>query len=147
MNRSKYKCVGLGWVFCLIVLFACQSGENQKDTPDADTSSGVQRIAIPDSVTQFLVASAVSDFKSHQPPSVIDVRNVKAGYFLSGSDPIFLICGEYLSKEKNEWEGFTTIKTSGYEQYLGSTTYCQDAIFVEPANFDLAGEIRKKLKE
>ncbi|MFZ7144369.1 MAG: hypothetical protein ACO1G6_03415 [Bacteroidota bacterium] len=42
----------------------------------------------------------------------------------------FLLCGEFLFQEEKEWIEFTTIKTSGYEQYLGKNQYCQDSTIV-----------------
>lgn len=132
------------------MLLACNAQVNEKESttePSVNSINPENREAIPDSVIQFLISSAAIDFNEHQPPTAIDLRNVKAGYIASGNERTYLICGEFLSKEKKDWEFFTTIKTSGYEQYIGSTTYCQKASFVETDNNRLAEEIKSKLTE
>ena len=64
----------------------------------------------------------------------------------TNSEKIFLLCGEFLSQENKEWIEFTTIKTSGYEQYLGKTQYCQDATIVL-TDENLIVELKNKLTE
>ena len=117
---------------CIIFMSAMVSCNYNNKTESNERSSLVSgKVVIPDSVAQFLITSAATDFRNHQPPTAIDFRNIKIGYISSqNSEKIFVLCGEFLSKEHNEWVGFTTIKTSGYEQYLGKTQYCQEATMV-----------------
>ena len=56
--------------------------------------------SLPDSVIQFLITSAATGFNEHQPPTVIDVRNVKAGYISSENNRTYLICGELFIEEE-----------------------------------------------
>jgi hypothetical protein len=56
------------------------------------------------------------------------------------------LCGEFLAQENKEWVEFTTIKTSGYEQYLGKMQYCQDATMVL-TDENLSRELKIKLTE
>lgn len=114
------------------LFFSCApegAKQDRKDKPEGVSETLLT--AIPDSITHFLIASAAKDFREHQPPTAVDFRNVKIGY-LSGvkEKQIFILCGEFLSKEEETWTDFSTIKTSVYEQYLGKTQYCQDATFV-----------------
>ena len=135
--------------FALIVFMAaiisCNSN-NKAETKDSSTEIS-ENVSIPDSVVQFLITSASNDFRNHQPPTPIDFRNLKIGYLKSpNSEKMFVLCGEFLSQENKEWTAFTTIKTSGYEQYLGKTQYCQDAIMVL-TDESLSVELKNKLTE
>jgi hypothetical protein len=126
---SKYTLVTVAFIVLMSAIISCNS-ETKTATKTVSTAIA-ENEAIPDSVVQFLIASAANDFRNHQPPTPLDFRNVKIGYINSSNkERIFVLCGEFLSKENNEWVEFTTIKTSGYEQYLGKTHYCQDATMV-----------------
>ena len=133
------------FITSMTVLISCNSNNKPQSSESSGTTIGKE--AIPDTVVQFLITSASNDFRKHQPPTPIDIRNVKIGYLKSSnSDKTFVLCGEFLSKENNDWENFTTIKTSGYEQYLGKTQYCQDATMVL-SDKDLSLELKSKLTE
>jgi len=136
-------------VIFLTILQACntQVKEKEKESSTKTSTKTENRDSIPDSVIQFLINSAAKDFHEHQPPTVVDIRNVKAGYISSGTGRTYLLCGEFLSQEKSDWDSFTTIKTSGYEQYLGRSTYCQDATFAENESNRLSEQIKNKLTE
>ena len=135
----------IAFMLFTIVLVSCNPN-NKNEKIESSTVSSVN-VIIPDSVVQFLIMSASSDFKNHQPPTPTDFRNVKIGYLASDkTEKIYLLCGEFISKDENKWVEFTTIKTSGYEQYLGKTQYCQDAIMVL-TNENLTHELKNKFKE
>jgi hypothetical protein len=126
---SKYTLITVAFIFLMSAFISCNS-ETKTATKTASKATTENEV-VPDSIVQFLIASAANDFRNHQPPTPLDFRNVKIGYITSSNNErIFLLCGEFLSKENNEWVEFTTIKTSGYEQYLGKTQYCQDATMV-----------------
>lgn|SRR4030095_15769946 len=132
----------------LTILLSCNTRSNEKGSKNntANNSTNLESIkSIPDSVIQFLIHSAAKDFNDHRPPTAIDIRNVNAGYIPSKNDTVYLICGELLSKEENNWIQFVTIKTSGYEQYIGDNVYCQKAIFEKTNNVRLADRIKQKL--
>ncbi|MBL7923925.1 MAG: hypothetical protein JNL88_06985 [Bacteroidia bacterium] len=119
----------IAFVACISVLSGCRSDR----TPETDetASAASATVLIPDSVVQYLLASAADDFRQHQPPTPLDFRNVKIGYLQSSDSTLtYVLCGEFLSKENKEWVEFTTIKTSTYEQYIGKTLYCQEANMV-----------------
>ena len=137
-------------VIFMTILLACNTKVNEKEskTKTSVNSTNPERIeSIPDSVIQFLITSAATDFNEHHPPTAIDFRNVKAGYISSGNEKTYLICGEFLSQEKKDWESFTTIKTSGYEQYIGGDDYCQKATFIKADGNRISEEIKRKLTE
>lgn len=106
-------------------------GSNYKGENKDSVSTISKKEVIPDSVAQFLLTSAANDFRAHQPPTPIDFRNIKIGYIKSpNGEKMFTLCGEFLAKEDKEWVYFTTIKTFGYEHFLGKTQYCHDTTIV-----------------
>ena len=124
----------------------CCNSNKKAETKDSSTAISLDD-SIPESVVQFLIISASNDFRDHQPPTPIDFRNVKIGYIKSpNNEKTFLLCGEFMSQENKVWTEFTTIKTSGYEQYIGKTQYCQDATMVLTEE-NLSIELKKKLTE
>jgi len=135
--------------FALIVFMAAiiSCNSNKKGDTNVSSTEISENESIPDSIVQFLITSASKDFRNHQPPTPIDFRNLKIGYLKSpNSEKMFVLCGEFLSQENKEWTAFTTIKTYGYEQYLGKTQYCQDAIMVL-TDESLSVELKNKLTE
>ena len=132
----------------LTMLLSCNTRSNKEVSKNntSNTSTKLESMnSIPDSIIQFLIHSAAKDFNDHQPPTAIDIRNVNAGYISSGKDTMYLICGELLSKEESNWIQFVTIKTSGYEQYIGDNMYCQKATFEKIDNDKLSDKIKQKL--
>ena len=133
------------YIIFMSAIISCNSN-NKAETKDSSTAIS-ENESIPDSVVQFLITSAAKDFKKHQPPTAVDIRNVKIGYIGSSKDEkVFVLCGEFLSKEEKKWVEFTTMKTFGYEQYLGKTQFCHDATIVL-SDENLSLELKKKLAE
>ncbi len=131
MTTQLFKKTGkiFALIFFMSVIMSCNYN-NTAEKKESTNSISVNE-SIPDSIVRFLITSASMDFRNHQPPTAIDFRNVKIGYINSPNNiKTFILCGEFLSQENKEWIEFTTIKTSGYEQYLGKTQYCQDAKIV-----------------
>jgi len=71
---------------------------------------------------QFLLTSAATDFKKHVSPTIY-FRDVHIGHDMTPEgEKQYMLCGQFLparAKDKAEWTPFVTIKTSGYEQWLG----------------------------
>ena len=62
----------------------------------------------------------------------------------------YLLCGEFLPQQregKAEWTPFATIKTSGFEQYLGvqAVSWCQRSQFVRDSAEDLSSTLQNRL--
>ena len=141
----KYTFNTFAFIFIMVAVICCNSN-NKAEMKDSSTAVS-ENESIPDTVVQFLITSASNDFRNHQPPTTIDFRNVKIGYIKSPNNKkIFILCGEFLSQETKEWTEFTTIKTSGYEHYLGKTQYCQDATMVL-TDESLSVELKNKFSE
>ena len=104
-----------------------------------------------DSLIQLLLAEAASDFHSHRPSSVAQVRNVRIGHIRSSDGAKqYILCGEFLPGQregKAEWMPFATIKTSGYEQWLGAqaANLCQRSTVIWDREGDLSSSLQTRL--
>ncbi|MCF2443951.1 hypothetical protein L0657_08295 [Dyadobacter sp. CY345] len=147
MTKLIFKNTLKAYAFLVLTVAMICCNFNKKADTKVNSTTISENESIPDSVVKFLISSASNDFLNHQPPTPIDFRNVKIGYIKSpNSEKTFLLCGEFLSQENKEWKEFTTIKTSGYEQYIGKTQYCQEAKMVL-TDENLSLELKKKLTE
>lgn len=103
--------------FSTCVLLACSTA------PGARNESPIQGEPL-SSTVEFLLTSAATDF-SHMralPPSV-RFRDVRTGYIVTPENgKQYRLCGSFSPAldGKDGWTHFVTIKTSGYEQYLGA---------------------------
>ena len=142
------------FVFTIFVsaLMSCNSGSDNKKEQKADSTAtsvtSEMNESIPDSTVQFLITSASDDFSNQKQLTAIDFRQVKAGYTLSSAnEKVYVLCGEFLTQEEKEnWLPFATVKTSGYEQYLGNQAkaFCEKATL---DSVDLSLELKNKLAE
>ncbi|RYU94256.1 hypothetical protein [Emticicia agri] len=138
------------FIFFTSVLLSCNSDNKKEQKSDSTVTSATSEISksIPDSTVQFLITSASNDFSKQKHPTPIDFRQVKVGYTLSSTnEKIYVLCGEFLAKEEKEnWLLFATVKTSGYEQYLGNQAkaFCEKSTM---DNVDLSAELKNKLVE
>lgn len=100
-----------------------------------------------ETVKEYLLSSAASDFYEHQPPFPAKFRKVRLGKDKKNS--MYRLCGEFFPTSEDgkvKWTGFVTVKTSRYEQYLGSgTTYCSDPKIIWAKTGDLSSTLQKRL--
>lgn len=138
-----------------LVLVACKTapvtrGEAQASRPTQARADEPPR-ASPYTVVQFLLTSAATDFHAHRPPSPVRFRDVRMGHFkVPGGEEQTMLCGQFLPAEggdKAEWTAFATIKTSGYEQYIGAQAgdFCQRSSIVWDKDGDLSSSLQAKL--
>jgi hypothetical protein len=136
------------------VLTACSTAqvrhsESQAVSPTLADTSQMQNASI-DSVVQFLLASAATDFHDHGPIPV-GFRDVRVGHFMNPhGQTLYLLCGQFLparEEGKARWTPFATIKTSGYEQWLGTqaTAFCQDSSVNWDTVSDLSSSLQNRL--
>lgn len=103
--------------FSICGLLACSTA------PAARNGSQIQVEPL-SSTVEFLLTSAATDF-SHMralPPSV-RFRDVRTGYIMTPENgKQYRMCGSFSPAldGKDGWTHFVTLKTSGYEQYLGA---------------------------
>jgi hypothetical protein len=103
-----------------------------------------------DSPMEFLLTSAAADFHAHRPPVVTRFRNVRFGHVMTpAGDKQYLLCGEFLPQQQEgnaQWTPFVTIKTSGYEQWIGgqAATWCQTSRVVWDHEGYLSSSLQKR---
>lgn len=84
-----------------------------------------------DNPLEFLLTAAAADFHARHPSHTINFRKVHIGHVMTpGGEKQYMLCGQFLTtraEDKGRWAPFVTIKTSGYEQWLGdqAATFCK----------------------
>lgn len=139
-------------LFAAFVFAGCSKApatktELQTASPTALPSIEPPKAAIDPQVVDFLLTSAATDFHEHPPGNLAHFRNVRIGHITADGKNNYRMCGEFAEEGRDgegEWTPFATIKTSGYEQYIGglSTAYCQGESFV----WDEVGDLSSQLK-
>ena len=135
----------------ILVLAACSTGpatrnESQAVSHTQLSSPEVQKASI-DSAIRFLLAAAAADFRAHGPSGPVRFRDVHVGHVMAPNGGTqYLLCGQVLGG-KGEWTPFATIKTSGYEQYLGAqaTGFCQGSSVIWDKKGDLSSSLQSCL--
>ncbi len=104
-----------------------------------------------DSVVQFLLTAAATDFHSNVRSDSVRVRDVRIGHVMTQSgEKQYMICGQFLRAQegsKAEWMPFATIKTSGYEQWNGAQAagFCQGSSVIWDKEGDLSSSLQGRL--
>jgi hypothetical protein len=104
-----------------------------------------------DSIVQSLLTSAATDFHTHGPKGPIRFREVRLGHVMSTStEKQYRLCGQCMPTQggsKAQWTSFATIKTSGYEQWIGGTAagFCQDSSMIWDNVGDLSSLLQSRL--
>ena len=138
-----------------LVLTACSTAPVTRIESRAVSSAQVlapegQKTPI-DSVVQFLLTAAATDFHTHRPPDPARFRDVRIGHVRTPSgEEQYMLCGQFLPAQaggKAEWTPFATIKTSGYEQWIGAqaTAFCQGSSVIWDKVGDLSSSLQSRL--
>jgi hypothetical protein len=127
-------------ILCFAALLAaCASAPSSEPAPRSAAPAAEA------SPVEFLLDSAANDFRTH-PPLPMAFRNVRYGQVAAGDGSVsHRLCGEYQVAKTDappEWAAFATLKTSGYEQWLGDTAYCKGDIRWTPG--DLSAELQRR---
>jgi hypothetical protein len=131
----------------ILVLAVCRSAPGTAGEARAAPAPAVA----PDSIVEFLLASAATDFHDHRPPDPARFRAVRIGRMdVAGGPTRYLLCGEFLPAPGGgnaDWVPFATIKTSGYEQWLGAQAvgYCQGSSIAWADSGDLSSSLQRRL--
>jgi len=138
-------------VFVTLMFAACSTAPATQSKPQAPSPTVVNTTAPQQAsiapVVKFLLTSAASDFHDHGPKGPLHFRNVRVGHVTNDGKQSYRMCGEFLREgDKAEWTPFSTIKTSGYEQYLGggAATYCPASIIWDTQD-DLSSTLQSQL--
>ncbi len=130
----------LASVISILVLMACKANSiprSQAGVPrPVQVSSHEHQKESKDTPLQFLLTSAATDFHTHSQSHTIHFRKVRSGrVMISEGETQYTLCGQFLpvqAKGKANWTPFVTIKTSGYEQWLGdqAMSFCKRRSFI-----------------
>jgi hypothetical protein len=145
----------LAVLFCIFVLAACDTArvtrnESQTVSPTPVSTPEPQKASSIDSVVQFLLTSAATDFRNHVRSDSVRFRDVRLGHVMTTSgEEQYMLCGEYLAVPeggKGEWTPFATIKTSGYEQWNGGQAegFCRRASVIWDKQGDLSNSLQNR---
>jgi hypothetical protein len=145
----------LAVLFATLVLAACSTApvtrsESQAVNPTQVLAPDLQKASI-DSVVQFLLTAAATDFHTHRPPDPVRFRDVRIGHVMTPSgEEQYMLCGQFLPAQeggKAEWTPFATIKTSGYEQWIGAqaAVFCQGSSVIWDKVGDLSSSLQSRL--
>jgi len=137
----------------LVVIAACGGPvarkESQASSRDQLQAGGPQDASI-DSVAHFLITAAATDFRTHHPPDPVRFREVRLGHMLTPrGNAEYILCGQFLQAPAGSaelWTPFVTIKTSGYEQYIGgqAARFCQDSSVIWDKVNDLSSALQDR---
>jgi hypothetical protein len=142
-------------LFAALVLSACgtvpttgigspATSPTQAAAPDRQTNSIAP-------VMQYLLTSAAADFQKHGPSGPLNFRDVRMGHIVQpDGEKRYLLCGQFQSTQqgsKAEWTPFATIKTTGYEQFIGGQgdEYCHRSSFMLDTENDLSSSLQSQL--
>ncbi len=107
--------------------------------------------APPDSVVQFLLTSAARDFRDHGPSGIVGFRRVRIGHLTNPAGHAqYFLYGEFQTKRsgsKSHWTSFATIKTSGYELWIGdqAAQLRQRSSVIWDTKDDLSASLQRRL--
>ena len=146
----------ISFLFATSVFLACAktpatNSEIRAANVAASNTSEPKKSRVDPTIVEFLLTSAATDFQEHPPGGdLAHFRNVRIGHVPDkDGKPQYRICGEFSRvghETDGEWEGFATLKTSGYEQYIGSLplSYCEDKSLVWDDAGDLSSQLQSK---
>jgi hypothetical protein len=125
----------LASVISILVLIACKANSIPQSQTEVlrpvQASSQEPQKESKDTPLQFLLTAAATDFHTHSQSHVIHFRKVHFGRVMTPEgENRYILCGQFLparTKDKADWTPFATIKTSGYEQWLGdqAASFCK----------------------
>ncbi len=144
----------LAFLFAVVLLAAntpLPAGQTKSQTgSQTQAKSAEQQMGPVDSVAQYLLTAAATDFHAHGPSGPLRFREVRMGHALSpdGANQ-YRLCGEFIRTRpgvKSQWTPFVTIKTRGFEQSIGAqaAAFCQDSSVIWDNTADLTSSLQDR---
>jgi hypothetical protein len=153
-SPAKEKSMRLVIALLTVVFAACTTApvsKSQSQVAGPSQAPAAESKPSTDSPMEFLLKSPATDFHAHRPPVVEHFRDVRFGHVATPAGATqYQLCGEFLPHQregKAEWTPFATIRTSGFEQYLGvqAASWCQPSRFVQDRDEDLSSALQNQL--
>jgi hypothetical protein len=143
-------------VFLVMVLLAIQTVI--RDTPGApqdgtrtNAHASELDLKVRDSAMHFLLNAAATDFHAHGPTGPLRFRGVRLGHLTTtAARPQYRLCGQFMGARErvdSQWTPFATIKTSGYEQWIGgqAVVFCRDSSIIWDDVGDLSSALESRV--
>ena len=141
--------------FTTLVLVACSAAqvtrsESRALSPAQALAPDLQN-ASRDSLVQFLLTAAVTDFHTHRPPDRVRFRDVRTGHvMIPDGEKHYMLCGQFLPAHKrgeDPWTAFVTIRTNPYEQLIVAQAagFCQDSSVMWDKASELSSLLQSRL--
>ncbi|MFL5560737.1 MAG: hypothetical protein ACJ79K_04595 [Gemmatimonadaceae bacterium] len=134
---------------------ACAAAPAMRSAPlaaaRAETRAPAAQSAPTDSVVEYLLASAAADFHDHGPSGPVRVRDVRLEHFTDANGGAhYMLCGQFLATQQGsagDWTPFATVKTSRFEQWLGSQAagFCEGPSVARDTAGDLSSSLQSRL--
>jgi len=140
----------LAVILIVLGLAACSTAPGRSGESQAVKSTQVPAPEV-QKVVEFLLTAAATDFHTHRPPDPSRFRDVRLGHVATPSgQEQYLLCGQFQSAQQGgtaEWTPFATIKTSGYEQWIGAQAagFCQGSSLMWDKVGDLSSSLQSRL--
>jgi len=145
----------LAVLLAILVLAACSAAPVTRSGSPAVSPTQVPtpelQKAATDPVVEFLLTAAATDFHTHRPPDPVRFRHVRIGHVMTPrGEEQYMLCGQFLPAQERgntEWTPFATIKTSGYEQWIGAQAagfFCQRSSIIWDKG-DLSPSLQSRL--
>jgi hypothetical protein len=135
-------------LFATLALAACSAPPGTRTTGAVSSTQP----ATPElqTVVQFLLTAAATDFHAHRSLE-LRFRDVRVGHLVtpSGAEQ-YMLCGQFLPSQgagTGDWASFATIKTSGYEHWIGAQAegFCQGKSVTWENVGDLSSSLQSRL--
>lgn len=140
-------------ILCAVVFTACSTAPVVRSDSAAVGTARIPAVEVEGSsadAVQFLLTAAATDFHNSRSPRPAGFRNVRAGHVITADgEKQYMLCGQFLAQDGGEtnWADFATIKTSGYEQWLGlqAEGLCRRKSIVWEEEGDLSSPLQSQL--
>lgn len=147
MRKITQSVIALGIIACST---APGMGSTSRPASPVQAPAAASQPAPTDSIAEYLLTSAATDFHDHSSPPPARFREVRVGHFMNARGEVhYVLCGEFLPRQAaaDVWTPFATIRTSHYEQWLGpqATAYCSGPSLAWDTAGDLSASLQSRL--
>jgi hypothetical protein len=135
-------------ILCATLALATCSAHRGARSTRADSSAEAPAREL-QTIVEFLLTAAATDFHAHPPSEALRFRDVRVARVVTASGTEqYMLCGQFLpASDTGDWTPFSTIKTSDYEQWIGAQAagVCQGSSVRWEKVGDLSSSLQSRL--